>query len=278
MNEFENDTSKEDQIVEITDLDPIERTTRFSKMFVVLEKRPSLHKQFWRITTAICTVLFILLVLFSTFSSVRGIAFSFLSRLVPTHSSTLVTTIVTPTPVDAFGFNAQEQTVWNFSNSSPIIPSATLGPAPDDCPTISQTYPFEFKGAPRVAGSSPVLVIGFGGPDAVLTDFKHAQPPEIGWYKRIILLSETNYAGTVTFHGGELRDGSPIWFGMKQHNQGPITTFTVIPLNSSVSNHTGSDEEWGLSTASLYIPRAGCYFLMATWPEGGWVVFFSAGR
>ena len=276
MNEFENDTSKDDQIVEITDLDPIERTSRFSRMFVALEKCPSLRKRFWRITTASCTILFILLVLFSTFSSVRGLAFSFLSRLVPTHSTTLVTS--TATPVDAYGYNAQEETVWTLSNSSPFIPSATLGPAPDDCPAISQTYPFEFKGAPRAAGSSPVLVIGFGGPDAVLTNFKHAQPPEIGWYKRIILLTETNYAGTVTFHGGELRDGSPIWFGMKQHSQVPNTTFTVQPLNASVSNHTGSDEEWGLSSASLYIPRAGCYFLMATWPEGRWVVFFSAGR
>lgn len=276
MNEFENDTSKDDQIVEITDLDPIERTSRFSRMFVALEKRPSLRKRFWRITTASCTVLFILLVLFSTFSSVKGLALSFLSRLVPTHSSTLATT--TATPVDSYGYNAKEVILWTSDKSSPIIPSATLGTAPHDCPAVSQTHPFEYKGAPQTAGSSPVLVIGFGGPDAVLTNFSHARPPEIGWYKRIVLLSETNYAGTVTFRGGEMHDGTPIWFGMKQHNQGLITTFTVLPLNSSVSNHTGSDEEWGLSTASLYIPREGCYFLMATWPEGSWVVFFSAGK
>jgi len=276
MNEFENDTSKDDLTVEITDLDPIERISRFPRMFIALEKRPSLRKRFWRIATASGTFLLILLVLFSTFSSVRGLALSFFSRLTPTHSTTSATT--TATPVDSYGFNAKEETIWTLGDSSPFIASATLGPAPDDCPAISQTYPFEFKGAPRAAGSSPVLVIGFGGPHAVLKNFKLAQPPEIGWYKRIILLTETNYAGTVTFHGGELHDGSPIWFGMKQHNQGPITTFTVLPLNSSVSNHTGSDEEWGLSTASLYIPRAGCYFLMATWPEGGWIVFFSAGR
>ena len=100
MSEFGNDTSKDDQIVEITDLDPIEKTSRFSRMFLALEKRPSLPKKFWRITTASCTVLFILLVLFSTFSSVRGLAFSFYSRLVPTHSTTLVTT--TATPVDSY--------------------------------------------------------------------------------------------------------------------------------------------------------------------------------
>ncbi len=276
MNEFENDATQDDQVVEITDLDRIEGTLHFSRMFIALEKHPSLRKRFWRTATVSGTFLLILLVLFSTFSSVRGLAFSFFSRLIPTHSTTSVTT--TATPVDSNVFSAKEMIILTNGKSSPIIPSATLGPAPHDCPAVSQTHPFEFKGAPQAAGSSPVLVIGFGGPDAVLTNFNHAQPPEIGWYKRIVLLTETNYAGTVTFHGGELRDGTPIWFGMRQHNQGPITSFTVLPLNSSVSNHTGSDEEWGLSTATLYIPRAGCYFLMASWPEGAWVVFFSAGR
>ncbi len=276
MNAFENETSSDDQIVEISDLDPIERSSSFSRMFVVLQKRPLLRKRFWRIAIASCTVLLILLVLFSTFSSLKNLTFSLFSLSASTHSTALVTQ--TATPVDAYSFNAQEETIWTLGSSSPFIPSATLGPAPDDCPTISQTHPFEYKGAPRTVGSSPVLVLGFGGPDAILNNFAHAQPPEIGWYKRIILLTQTNYAGTVTFRGGEMRDGSPIWFGMKQHGQIPNTTFTVSPLNASVSNHTGTDEEWGLMSATIYIPRAGCYFLLATWPEGGWIVYFSAGR
>ncbi len=276
MTEFENEPSSDDQIIEISDLDPIESYSRFSRMFVALQKLPSLRKRFWRIAIASGTFLLILLVLFSTFSSVRDLTYSFFSRSAPSQSTALDTK--TATPVDSYMFNAQEQTIWALGSSSPFITSATLGPAPNDCPAISQTYPFEFKGAPRAAGSSPVLIIGFGGPDAVLRNFAHAQPPEIGWYKRIILLTQTNYTGTVTLRGGEMRDGSPIWFGMKQHSQIPNTTFTMSPLNASVSNHTGSDEEWGLSAATMYIPRAGCYFLLATWPEGGWVVYFSAGR
>ena len=276
MNEFEHESSSDDQIVEITDLDPIERSSHLSSMFVALQKRPSLRKRFWRIAIASGTVLLILLVLFSTFSSVRNLTFSLFSRSASNHSTALVTQ--TPTPVDSYAFNPQEQTIWALGSSSPFIPSATLSSAPDDCPAISQTHPFEFKGAPRTVGSSPVLIIGFGGPDAVLKNFAHAQPPEIGWYKHIILLTETNYAGTVTFRGGDMRDGSPIWFGMKQLSQIPNTTFTVSPLNASVSNHTGTDEEWGLTSTTMYIPRAGCYFLLATWPEGGWIVYFSAGR
>jgi hypothetical protein len=117
MNEFENDAIKDDQLVEITDLDPIESASHFSRMFIALEKRPSLRKRFWRIATASGTSLLILLVIFSTFPSVRGLAFSFLSRLVPTHSTMLVTT--TATPVDSYAFNARARlcTIWGIDRA-----------------------------------------------------------------------------------------------------------------------------------------------------------------
>lgn len=135
MNEFENDISNNDQRVEITDLDPIERSSRFSRMFVALEKRPSLRKRFWRITITSCSVLLILLVLFSTFPSIRGLTLGFLPRQVPTHSTTLAA--ATSTPVDPYAFNPKDEVVWTLGDSSPFIPSATLGPAPDDCAAIS---------------------------------------------------------------------------------------------------------------------------------------------
>ena len=276
MNEFENYPSIDDQIVEITDLEPNGAISRFSSVFKALEKRPSLRKRFWGISTASGTALLILLVLFSTFTSVRGLAFSFLSPLALTHTTTLVTT--TATPVDSDVYTAKEEILWTLDHSPQITPSATLDPAPQNCPMISQTRGFEYRGAPQTVGSSPVLVIGFGGPEAVLVHLKQAQPPEIGWYRRIILLTETNYSGTVTLQGGEVHGVSPIWFGMRQHNQGPITSLMIRPLDASSSNHTTSDEEWGLSTSTLFVPGAGCYFLAATWPNGGWIVFFSAGR
>jgi hypothetical protein len=276
MNEFENESIKDDLDVEITDLDPIEGASRFSRMLTALDARPSLSKRFLHISTASGTFLLILLVLFSTFPSVRGMAFSIFSRLTPTHFNAPVA--ATATPVKSYVFNAKELIVWTSDTSSAIIPSATLGLAPQSCPVISRTRGFDFKDAPRTAGSSPVWVIGFGGPDAALTDLKQAQPPEIGWYQQIDLLTATNYAGTVTLRGGELHSGTPIWFGMRGHNQGPITSFTVQPLDASASNHFAGDQQWGLMTTTLYVPRSGCYFLTATWPEGEWVVFFSAGR
>ena len=276
MNDFEDDATKDDLDVEITDLEPIEGASRISRALMAWEGRPSLRRRVWRIVTAGSALLLILLVIFGTFPSTREIASSIFSRLTPAHSTGSVTATITPDAT--YVFNAKEVIVWTADTSTAITPGATLDPAPQDCPVISQIRAFDFKGAPLAAGRSPVLVIGFGGPDAVLTHLKHAQPPEIGWYRRIVLLTETNYAGTVTLQGGELRDGTPIWFGMRQHNQGPITSLTVRPMDASISNHFGDDQQWGLVPATLYIPRAGCYFLTATWPEGRWIVFFSAGR
>ena len=276
MNEFENDPANDDQIVEITDLDPIHNSLRVSSMFDTLENRPLLRKRFWRFAIPSCSVLLVALVLFSTFPSARELTFNVLAHVKTAKGSTLVKP--TPTPAASYSFDPNDEVVWSLGDSAPFIPSAMLNAAPRDCPMLSRTYPFEYKGAPRAAGNSPVLVIGFGGPDAVISNFKHAQPPEIGWYKRIVLLTETNYTGTIILRGGEIHDGSPIWFGMRPNNQGPVTSFTLVPLNTGISNHTGGDEEWGLSTTTMYIPRAGCYFLMATWSNGSWIVYFSAGQ
>jgi hypothetical protein len=276
MNESDNDPTIDDQNVDITDLDPIRNSSRISRMFDTLEKRPLLRRRFWRFTITGFSILLIALVLFGTFPSARGLTSNMLARLEPARERTLVKP--TPTPAASYLFDPNDEVVWSLGDSSPFIPSATLGPAPSDCPMLSKTYPFQYRGAPRAAGSSPVLVIGFGGPDAVITNFKPAQSPEKGWYKRIILLTETNYTGTITLRGGEMHDGTPIWFGMRPNNQGPVTSFTLVPLNTSTSNHTGGDQEWGLSATTMYIPRAGCYFLMATWSEGSWIVYFSAGQ
>jgi hypothetical protein len=276
MNDFEDDVPQDDLDIEISDLEPIKGSSRLSRILTAWEESLSPRRRVCRLVIAGSSLIFIFLVIFSTFPSARDIASSIFSQLTPAHSNGQAMT--TATPNAPIVFNARVVISWTADSTTKITPSSTLDPAPQNCPAISQTQGFEYKGAPRVVGSPPVMVIGFGGLDAVITNFKHAQPPEIGWYKRIVLLAETNYAGTVTFRGGDLRNGNPIWFGMKQHNQGPITTFTMIPLNSGISDHFVSDEGWKLSSAMLYIPRAGCYFLMATWHEGTWVAFFSAGR
>jgi hypothetical protein len=276
MNHIEDDATRDDLSVEITDLEPIEGASFISRALMAWEGRPSLHRRVWRVLVAGSTLLLISLIISGTFPSTREIASNIFSRLTSAPSIRQVTATETPGAIDVF--NAAEITKWTAGTSPAITPRATLDPAPQNCPVISQTQGFEYRGAPRVAGSSPVLVIGFGGPDAVLRHLKQAQPPEIGWYRRIVLLVETDYAGTITLQGGELHGVAPIWFGMREHNQGPMTSLAVRPMDASIANHTRSDGDWGLSSATLFVPGAGCYFLSATWPEGQWIVFFSAGQ
>lgn len=275
MNEFENEAINDDLDVEIIDLDPIGEASHLTRMVLVWKERPALRKRFLHIATAGGSILFILLVLFSTFPSVRDMAFGIFSRPASTHSTGKASTSINPDA--SYTFNVKDLIGWSANTSAPIIPSTTLGHAPQNCPVISQTQGFEIHGAPQAVGRSPVLIIGFGGPDATLASLKQARPPEIGWYQQIDLLTATNYTGTVTLRGGELRSGTPIWFGMRDHKQGPKTSFTVRPLDTSVSNHTGSDQQWGLLTTKVYVSHAGCYFLIASWPQGGWILFFSAG-
>lgn len=276
MNDFEDDATKDDLDVEVTDLEPIERTSRISRMLMAWEGRPSVRLRAWRIALTSGSLMLVVLVIFGTFPSSREIASGIFSRLTSDHPTEPVK--VTVTPGTRYVFNEREVSVWTADTSSAITPSATLGSAPQDCPEVSQTHYFHVPGFPMVAGHSPILVIGLGELTVTLTHFKHAQPPEIGWYRPITLLTEINYAGTVTLQGGEVNGSAPIWFGVRQHDQGLITSLSVRPVDASVSHHFGDDQQWGLLHAIMYIPRAGCYVLIARWPEGRWIVFFAAGR
>lgn len=264
MSEFENDETKDDLDVEITYLEPIEEASHVSKVLMAWEAHLFLRKRVWRLALASSTLLLILLVIFSTFPSARDLNSNFFSRLSPDHLSRSVS--ATTTLDTSYVYSRELVIALSPVTSTPLTPSTTLGPAPQDCILDTQARSIDFKGVPNALGGSPVWVIGFGRSSATLNHLKHAQPLEIGWYQRITVLTETNYAGTVTLRGGELSSHTPIWFGMRNHNQGPITSFTVQPLNTDVSNHFGSDQQWGLLTTTLYIPMAGCYFLTATWP------------
>jgi hypothetical protein len=96
MNDFEDDATKDDLDVEITDLEPIEGTSRISKVLMEWEDHPSLRLCVWRIATASGTLMLILLVIFSTFPSARNLASSFFSQLTPAHTIKSVRATATP--------------------------------------------------------------------------------------------------------------------------------------------------------------------------------------
>jgi hypothetical protein len=69
------------------------------------------------------------------------------------------------------------------------------------------------------------------------------------------------------------------WFAAKDLNQ---------PIDASIKDASGQTLDVHLFDAaqthgrqldfSLHLPRAGCYVLEATWPDGSWRIPFAAGQ
>ncbi len=181
---------------------------------------------------------------------------------IPTVKNSTPTQIVTlqPTP-----------TLWGGA-------SAKLGPVPQDCPpgpvpqdVVSNTGP--------VVGGGPVWAGNFTGPHATLewlpsyaTEFHN----QYGWGHKLLWIVEDHVKGLVTVHGANLQDGSPLRPDAEQKvaTSTPIT-LVLNPQDPTITNHV---DQWVEFPGALDIPKAGCYYLVATWPGGSWRITFAAGE
>jgi hypothetical protein len=122
-------------------------------------------------------------------------------------------------------------------------------------------------------------VTGFTGPHAELTHLTRANQPQLGWYSQILLALQASYRGPVGLLGENMQDGSSLWFGDPATQYSPRKTIiTLHPEDPSISNHFSPDEQWVAWSVYVYIPAAGCYYLVAVWGEEHWVVTFAAGE
>ncbi len=155
--------------------------------------------------------------------------------------------------------------------------SAKLGLVPKDCPAgptpkdvISNTGP--------AAGGFPVWAVGFGRPHATL-EWNPQQAMELhysdGWHHKFLWVVDTSVNGLVTIHGANLYDGSPFLPDAEQKvATSTPTTLILDPQDPNLPNIIGS---WAEFPGGLDIPKAGCYYLIATWPGGSWRITFAAG-
>jgi hypothetical protein len=182
-------------------------------------------------------------------------------------------------------FYTRKTLIWNAS-TPPVVPvSATLDPLPRYCLRYTSTKAFDPSYAPGIGGD-PMWVTGFSrtaGEQAILNHMRRAQPPQSGWYQQLQLVVETTFPGPVTLQGGVVGSNLPLWFGVyptgiSPRGVGLIDTITVRPLDPSLSNHTAGDQQWSTRPINVYIAEAGCYYLEATWPGGGWIAYIMAGR
>lgn len=272
MNEFEQD----DFELEISDL-PDTGNARQAPTFVrMLVARPRLRSLFWRAATVGCAVILIFLALNGNFSMLRQNLLSLFVHATPV--ATVQSSEVIISQGATFQSGAQNKVSW-IAMAPPVVTAyGTLGQVPQSCEQYTTPQNFDSPAFPPGVGGSPMWVTGFAGPRAVLNQLVRARSPQYGWYQQLELVSESNYAGTVTLQGGIVGSGFPLGFGVFPHSEYLITSISVKPMDTSVSNHFGGDQQWGVLPIHVYIMEAGCYYLQATWDGGSWTVYFAAGR
>jgi hypothetical protein len=78
---------------------------------------------------------------------------------------------------------------------------------------------------------------------------------------------------------------SPLWWAFAVNDgyvvaaayTAPMVNFTIDPQQDQGLDWSddGASKWWN---GTVYLPGAGCYTLKASWPGGGWMATFAAGR
>ena len=287
MDEPITESERLESDLEISDLPGIggkRRIPRVPAFVRALAVRPRLRLRLWRIATAGLILALFFLSLSGSFPQLSQNMLSFFAHPTPTTAVQQLSEAV------GLGLTTRyyrKKVIQQDDLSPRFVPvNARLDAVPQYCLRYTPTQDFNSPAFPGGVGASPLWVTGFsgtGGQSAVLNHLKRAQPPQLGWYELLQLVSETDYPGAITLSGGVDGSDMPLWFGtyppgITPRAAGLILTITVNPPNKSVSSHTTGDPQWSILPLNVYIPEAGCYYLKATWAGGSWTAYFMAGR
>jgi hypothetical protein len=112
---------------------------------------------------------------------------------------------------------------------------------------------------------------------AHIGSFQPSNYTRVGWPIQVQVLIKQGFTQTVTLTGHDLRTGYNLWFSADANNPGSVEE--AAPLATiDPSQPMGGVGEFSIWFDVLYLPGAGCYTLQASWPGGGWIVNFAAGR
>lgn len=181
----------------------------------------------------------------------------------PTAKGSAPTAVATATPTP-------EPTLYGGA-------TATLGPVPQNCPPgpTPQSIDKHFGAA---VGGAAVWGVGFDGPHATLEWHPAYVVPTHqpdGWDHKLIWIVQQSVKGLVTIHGANLSDGTPL--APVADDEDSASTLTMLVLNPQDPKINNRADQWDELPGSLDIPKAGCYYLEASWPGGSWRITFAAG-
>lgn len=245
--------------------------------------RLSLKSPIWRVLTAMCLLVFVLLVIVQTFPSAGSQFLSF-----------FIHPIIPPTPTIQLGSenlsSIQVQiepgggiVIWDGPSDGTAIPGRPIavGKVPQNCPA----GPPAAVGNTHTVGHVPVWLSGFEGPTATLhigqdgSAWDRVPAGEV-WYgfgTPIIVLVPTDFTNVVTLSGQNLSDGPPLLFasGVGQTPSASLTLNPQVFPPSPLLRH--QRQGWPVI---IFLQKAGCYSLHAQWSgasSGEWQVNFAAG-
>ena len=156
--------------------------------------------------------------------------------------------------------------------------SSGLGLAPNDCPS-GPTPRLIQRAIGRGVGQSPAWVLGMSGTHLTLdygsgTRFLDYQP-NYGWGHSVQIVADSRYHGQITISGSGIHGEGALAF-VDQRLARITRSLVLDPWHSW--GFAGLDRTWSYFPSTLYVPRAGCYYLTAHWHGGSWRIPFAAGR
>lgn len=161
------------------------------------------------------------------------------------------------------------------ASSTPTGPSLTspipLESPPANCATVGSPQQLNPAFGPGIGGppvwiiaASTTIHVGFG--DGTLRGVTHT---DHGWSVKVLWVVEPSYSQQIHVSGGAIDSGQPLWM---QFSGPPVKSAVLDPTKAPTG--TGG---WPGFPSYLFIPRATCYFITASWPQGRWRLVVSAG-
>jgi hypothetical protein len=156
-------------------------------------------------------------------------------------------------------------------------PARRLAATPADCPGPNPRKLTSFGNYGNLIGSSPVWAGAYATFDTRRGGYhvqRDAPRSRYGWRIKVLWVVADTVEGRVRVTGSAVNRRSRLWFEVGDRDERPVPQAMLDPARPGVPA-TGDFREF---PSYVYIPRAGCYLLQASWLGGAWRLVVGLGR
>jgi hypothetical protein len=164
----------------------------------------------------------------------------------------------------------------------PLAPDIEVAPEmellPTDCGTLAEPIALHSM-IPKAIGASPIWTAlpnweGQTKGTLAMPGRHYQENPQLeGWWSiKLAWFVTEAYEGEVELQGFNIADDSPIYF---EFNDGPTTSATLNPAQPGA--FVEELEGWAFFPSYVWVSKAGCYQLQASWDGGLWQQIIAVG-